>query len=121
MTTRIDPYQEHHAALAFSSQAVNFDDLYASNTDYQYKRKRVRDHLLSYLAPGSHILELNAGTGDDAVFLAQKGHMVHATDISEGMQKKLNEKLALNGLTGSVSQRTLFIYGIGIIEKKRSL
>ena len=31
------------------------------------------------------MLELNAGTGVDAVFLAEKGMMVYATDISPEM------------------------------------
>jgi ubiquinone/menaquinone biosynthesis C-methylase UbiE len=73
------------------------------NTTIQYKRKRVQDHLLKYLEPGSRILELNCGTGEDAVCLAQKGHVVHATDISEGMQKKLIEKAAVRGLSESVT------------------
>jgi ubiquinone/menaquinone biosynthesis C-methylase UbiE len=38
------------------------------------------------------ILELNAGTGDDAIYFASKGHHVHATDISNGMQQELQKK-----------------------------
>ena len=38
-------------------------------------------------AAGS-ILELNAGTGTDAVWFAERGYRVHATDIAEGMQDK---------------------------------
>jgi ubiquinone/menaquinone biosynthesis C-methylase UbiE len=103
MITQIDHTNEHQVAIAFNGQSVYFDDLYSTNVIIQYKRKRVRDHLLKFLKPGSSILELNAGTGDDAVFLAQQGHLVHATDISEGMQKKLAEKVATYGLAGSVS------------------
>ena len=71
---------------------------------YHYKRERVRQFLLKYLDPGSHILELNAGTGDDAIFLAKQGHYVHATDISTGMQDRLREKVLLHGMSGFVSQ-----------------
>ena len=84
---------EQAAAAAFSKQAPIFDELYGEDLIIQYKRKRVRDHVLPYLAPGSNILELNAGTGDDAVFFAQKGYKVHATDISHEMQKQLKEKV----------------------------
>src|SRR5450631_656894 len=103
MISPVEYDNERLATAAFNSQSKYFDELYAPNSIIQYKRKRVRDHLLSYLKPGSNILELNAGTGDDAVFLAQHGHLVHATDISEGMKEKLKEKVARFGLSGSVS------------------
>ena len=94
---------EQAAAIAFSKQAPVFDELYAGDTIIQYKRKRVRDHVLRYVKPNSHILELNAGTGDDAIFFAQHGHRVHATDISEVMQSMLKEKVKLQDLKSSIS------------------
>ena len=94
---------EQLVTAAFDGQSEHFDKLYAPNTIIQYKRERVRDHLLRFLKPGSNILELNAGTGDDAIFLAQHGHLLHATDISEGMQKKLKEKTARLGLGATIS------------------
>jgi ubiquinone/menaquinone biosynthesis C-methylase UbiE len=83
---------EEPAAEAFTQQSVVFDDLYAGNTIVNYKRQRVRNHALRYLSPSSHILELNSGTGEDAFFFAGKGHRVHATDISSGMQSVLRNK-----------------------------
>jgi ubiquinone/menaquinone biosynthesis C-methylase UbiE len=94
---------EQAAATAFSRQAPLFDELYAGDIIIQYKRKRVRDHVLQWVQPGSSILELNAGTGDDAIFFAQRGHTVHATDISSVMQSMLKEKVKLHGLESSVS------------------
>ena len=47
-----------------------------------------------YLQPGNLILELNSGTAEDAIYFAQQGHTVHATDISEGMQKVAVTKIA---------------------------
>ena len=118
MTTRIDQTQEHQTALAFNSQSVYFDDLYASNGIIKYKRKRVREHLLSCLKPGSHILELNAGTGEDAVFLAQKGHRIHATDISQGMQMKLTEKVASYGLSDLVTSELCSFTALESLKNK---
>jgi len=80
------------AEAAFSRQSAVFDQLYAGNTIVSYKRQRVRDHVLKYMAPGNSILELNAGTGEDATFFARKGFKVHATDISVGMQSELKKK-----------------------------
>ena len=95
--------QEQEAAAAFNKQAPLFDDLYSRNTIVTYKRNRVRQHVLRFLAAGSNILELNAGTGEDAIYFAGAGHMVHATDISEGMQEILRKKVQQKGLSEKVS------------------
>jgi ubiquinone/menaquinone biosynthesis C-methylase UbiE len=94
---------EQFAAKAFSTQSVIFDEIYADNTIVSYKRDRVRAHILQYLKPNSSILELNSGTGEDATFFASLGHTVHATDIAEGMQQKLREKAAKQGMDDLIS------------------
>lgn len=103
MDTIAPHINEQKAAGAFSAQSAIFDDIYSSNTIVNYKRRRVRAHVLQYLKPNSHILELNAGTGEDATFFAALGHRVHATDIAEGMQQKLREKAEHFGLSKLVS------------------
>ena len=104
MNEPVNLVNEQQVALAFTGQSTIFDQLYATNGIVAYKRERVRQFLLKYLEPGSRILELNAGTGDDAVFLAKQGHYVHATDISEGMQARLREKVLFHGMNDFVSQ-----------------
>jgi ubiquinone/menaquinone biosynthesis C-methylase UbiE len=104
MIEQLNHINEQQTAHAFSGQSAIFDQLYANNGIVAYKRTRVRQLLLRYLKPGSHILELNAGTGDDAVFLAEQGHHVHATDISTGMQARLREKVLLHGMSAFVTQ-----------------
>ncbi len=94
---------EHAAASAFSKQAPLFDKLYADDTIIQYKRKRVREHIERFLKPSSQILELNAGTGEDAIYFAKQGHHIHATDISEGMQEVLLQKIHEQRLEEHVS------------------
>jgi ubiquinone/menaquinone biosynthesis C-methylase UbiE len=84
---------ERLTAIAFSKQAEVFDQLYGEDTIIGYKRKRVREHMLHYLKTESRILELNSGTGEDAIFFAQRGFKVHATDIAVGMQEKLKQKV----------------------------
>jgi ubiquinone/menaquinone biosynthesis C-methylase UbiE len=103
MMESTDIMNEQAAAEAFSKQAPVFDELYSGDAIIQYKRKRVRDHILQRLKPDSYILELNAGTGDDAIYFAQLGHSVHATDISDGMQRQLAQKVKLQGLQGNIS------------------
>jgi len=95
---------EQEAARAFSKQATGFDAYDAGNAIIQYKRKRVRDVAARWLGPGSNVLELNAGTGEDASWFALQGHHVHATDIAVGMQAALREKMVRLGLRDKVSQ-----------------
>jgi ubiquinone/menaquinone biosynthesis C-methylase UbiE len=118
MISPVDYNNEQLAAAAFNKQSKVFDDLYAPNAIIQYKRKRVRDLLLRHLKPGSNILELNAGTGDDAVFLAQNGYRVHATDISEGMQEKLKEKVTRLGLNQWVSSEICSFTALEELDKR---
>ena len=88
-------YNEQQAAIAFGKQALSFDELYSGNTIIQYKRERVRSHIYDFLPPDANILELNSGTGEDALWFAGQGHTVHATDISDGMQKVLKNKIRM--------------------------
>lgn len=77
---------------AFSSQSSHFDDDDEGNAILQWMRTRVRQHINAYLAPASLILELNAGTGIDALDLCRNGHHVVATDLSDGMIAELGKK-----------------------------
>lgn len=102
----MDAANEIQAEKAFSKQSGVFDGIYSNDTIIQYKRQRVRDHVNQCIPPNSSILELNAGTGEDAVFFAGQGHRVHATDLSTGMQEVLRKKVMANHLSSSVSQET---------------
>ena len=103
MSKHADMIYEQQAAAAFNKQSSLFDEIYSANTIVQYKRKRVRNHIERFMDPHSKILELNAGTGEDAVYFAQHGHYVHAMDISEGMLEILSQKILSASLTDKVS------------------
>jgi ubiquinone/menaquinone biosynthesis C-methylase UbiE len=103
MTKPASSAYQQKAAAAFTRQSPLFDDLYAENTIVHYKRSRVRHHMEFLLSPDSLILELNAGTGEDAIYFANEGHRVHATDIAEGMQEVLRRKVSQSGLSERVS------------------
>ena len=103
MNNTVNSLNEQAAEKAFSKQSAIFDELYSSNIIIQYKRQRVRDHVRQFLKTKNRILELNAGTGDDAIWFAEQGHTVHATDISTGMQAKLFEKVKQANLESEVS------------------
>ncbi|GAB4030053.1 class I SAM-dependent methyltransferase [Spirosoma gilvum] len=92
---------------AFDKQSIIFDELYRQNIIIQYKRERTRTSLEKHLTKGSSILELNAGTGDDALYFARKGYHVHATDLSEGMLYQLKNKIQNAGLEEKISVEKL--------------
>ncbi len=94
---------EQQAANAFDRQAGVFDALYAGDVIVQYKRQRIRDHVNRFLKPNATILELNAGTGEDALYFATAGHRIHATDISESMQYQLRQKAIAANLQGAIT------------------
>jgi 2-polyprenyl-3-methyl-5-hydroxy-6-metoxy-1,4-benzoquinol methylase len=78
---------------AFSKQSVNYDAEDGKNLILQDMRNQVYDHVSKYLKPNSKILELNAGTGIDALHFVQEGHIVHATDVSDGMIHAIENKI----------------------------
>jgi ubiquinone/menaquinone biosynthesis C-methylase UbiE len=89
----INPDNERQSAKAFSRQSKIFDELYKNNSGIQYKRERVREVVQQFAVKNCNVLELNSGTGEDAVWFAQQGHTVHATDIAAGMQHMLQLKI----------------------------
>jgi ubiquinone/menaquinone biosynthesis C-methylase UbiE len=94
---------ELKASEAFTKQSKFFDQLYNENAIIQYKRERVREHILKYAKHGNSMLELNCGTGEDAIFFAQKGFTVHATDISIGMLDVVKKKIGSNSYESKIS------------------
>jgi ubiquinone/menaquinone biosynthesis C-methylase UbiE len=113
-----DQLNEKRAASAFSKQALVFDGYDAGNTIIAYKRERVREHVLRYLGSDGPILELNAGTGEDAIFFARRGHRVHATDIAEGMQAVLRDKVREQGLTERISSEVCSFTALDSLRDK---
>jgi ubiquinone/menaquinone biosynthesis C-methylase UbiE len=76
---------QNQAILAFDSLAAKYDDLFTRSMIGRAQRGAVWDVLLDTFEPGSHILELNCGTGEDALFLASHDISVVACDGSERM------------------------------------
>ena len=60
------------AAVAFDRVASSYDELFTHTAIGRAQRKQVWEKLLAAFPPGSRILELNCGTGEDARFLAAR-------------------------------------------------
>jgi ubiquinone/menaquinone biosynthesis C-methylase UbiE len=76
-------------------------------------RDKVYSHVVRHVPRGARILELNAGTGTDAVQLAQRGYFVHATDIAPGMLGRLPAKINQMGLQDRVTMETRSFLSLG--------
>jgi ubiquinone/menaquinone biosynthesis C-methylase UbiE len=103
MSTAISNMNESLSAAAFSAQAKRFDNLYSRNKIVEYKRERVRAHLKKLVQPGNFILELNSGTGEDAIWMANQNCKVHATDIASGMLEIIQQKIKSEGFENLIT------------------
>lgn len=92
-------------AEAFSRTAEKYDSFAEDHPHLTRMRNKVYDHVSRYLPSGSRILELNAGTGTDAVALAQRRYHVHAIDIAPGMLARLQEKVERFHLRGQITSQ----------------
>jgi ubiquinone/menaquinone biosynthesis C-methylase UbiE len=80
-------------AEAFSLTAEKYDSFAQDHPNLTRMRSKVYDHVARLVPAGAHILELNAGTGTDAVQLARRGYRLHATDVAPGMLDRLHQKV----------------------------
>ncbi len=90
-------------AEAFSRTAEKYDQFGEDHPHLTRMREKVYAHLTRFAPPGARILELNAGTGVDAVELARRGFHIHATDIAPGMLHRLREKVERLGLADRIT------------------
>ncbi len=96
-------FQEKAVEAAFSRQSSIFDQIDEENFIIGWMRMRIRNEVMSFVRPGMQMLELNCGTGLDAMFFAAQGIHVHATDQSEGMLQAFRQKLVGSGLEKNIS------------------
>lgn len=78
---------------AFDALAPSYDRDFTSFRTARLLRQRIQARLPALFPIGAHVLELGCGTGEDALFLAQHGVNVTATDASEGMIAQTRAKI----------------------------
>lgn len=97
---------------AFNRAAGSYDTTFEALPGTARIRRIVQTILLREYRPGTMVLELNAGTGTDALFLARHGVRVHATDLSPAMVEVIRHKAAENGLGDSLTAEVVDIGAI---------
>jgi ubiquinone/menaquinone biosynthesis C-methylase UbiE len=92
---------------AFDRAAAAYDDVWNANPVVRRLRARLLRRMLRVWHAGDRIIELNCGTGEDAIVLARHGIAVLATDISQGMIDRATARIAEEGLGQLVALRTV--------------
>ena len=87
-------YSLHAVDEAFGSLAVSYDEDFETLPAARRLRSLIWEIYLQNFKPGDSLLELNCGTGTDALALAAQGINIHATDISRRMLDVFHQKLA---------------------------
>jgi SAM-dependent methyltransferase len=97
------------AVSAFDDLAAGYDADFTASAIGTLMRAAVWRRLDACFAAGDRVLELNCGTGEDAVHLARRGVRVLATDASAAMLARARDKAAAAGVAGAVELRRLAI------------
>ena len=99
---------------AFDTIAEKYDASFTHSIIGKEQRQIVWGYLEKTLLnhKNLNILELNCGTGEDALWFAKKGHKVLATDISEKMLEIAEQKIITAGLNSIVQTLQIDIKNI---------
>jgi ubiquinone/menaquinone biosynthesis C-methylase UbiE len=76
---------QSQAPFLFDQMAKEYDESFTRSKIGRAQRNAVWNVFTKVFRKGSHLLELNCGTGEDALFLARNGMSITACDGSERM------------------------------------
>jgi ubiquinone/menaquinone biosynthesis C-methylase UbiE len=111
--------QEGYVNEAFSKQSGIFDSLEVDNELVLLIRNNIRRHVLNYTAPNQTMLELNCGTGLDAIFFVNHHLRVHATDNADGMLNQLQQKVIKYKIQDRLSFQKCSFNELEHLERKK--
>ena len=105
---------------AFDTIAEEYDTSFTHSIIGRAQREIVWSYLKKTLSNNKNlnILELNCGTGEDALWFAKKGHKVLATDISEKMLEIAKQKITNAGFGSCVQTLQIDIKDIADVQIK---
>jgi ubiquinone/menaquinone biosynthesis C-methylase UbiE len=103
-------------AAPFDSVAETYDEVFTNSLIGRAQRDSVWQELDRCFHAGQRILELNCGTGVDAVHLAERGVEVLACDVAPRMVAVARQRLSAAELVAPVRFRVLATEDIGRLE-----
>ncbi len=105
-----------HDCMPFDAIADTYDQVFTDSLVGKTQRAQVWGEMDNLFGPGQRILEINCGTGADALHLAQRGVKVVACDASARMVAVARQRLSQAGLLDFVAFRDLPIERIDLIQ-----
>lgn len=97
------------AVMAFDNIAARYDEVFTRTLIGRAQRDAVWQVLIDTFEAGSYILELNCGTGEDALFLDQHDISVLACDASPEMIRTARHRLLTEAPQADIEFRHLAI------------
>jgi SAM-dependent methyltransferase len=110
-----------HAAppAPFDALAATYDELFTHSLIGRAQRDLVWTHIDRLWKPGDSVLELNCGTGEDALHLSSNGISVLACDASAAMIGIARDRMAIEAPKASIEFRTISNEHLGQLSVKR--
>lgn len=95
--------------VPFDHIASTYDSVFTNTLIGQFQRRRVWTYIERIIPglQGFEVLELNCGTGEDALMFGEKGFNIIATDISHEMLKVTNKKAEQYSMQNRISSQYL--------------
>lgn len=125
MVRRVGRTNEVIMGVPFDHIASSYDSSFTKTPIGQLQRRQVWNYLekITLELTGLDILELNCGTGEDAVLFSEKGFNIVATDVSEEMLKVTQEKVQQYSMQNKISSQYLDLdsFDDSLFEKKFDL
>ena len=97
----------HAASAAFDCMAQTYDGTFTESAIGRAQRNVVWDALQKAFRPGDRVLELNCGTGEDALFLTKRGISVLGCDASARMIEVAERRKSMEAPGSSLEFRVL--------------
>ena len=107
--------QARPVAEPFDSLASIYDCIFTNSAIGRAQRAQVAIEINRRFHHGSHVLELNCGTGEDAFALGRRGVDVSAYDASPAMVEVANRKLHAEHLQAKVTFGVLRNEHLGLV------
>ena len=111
--------------VPFDHIASTYDSVFTNTAIGQIQRKSVWAYIEKVIPElgGFEMLELNCGTGEDALLFGERGFNILATDISHEMLKVTNKKAAQYSMQNRISSHYLDLdaFDETIFDKKFDL
>jgi ubiquinone/menaquinone biosynthesis C-methylase UbiE len=102
-------------AVPFDHIASTYDSIFAPSAIGQLQRRHVWDYVERVMPElnGLEMLELNYGTGEDALMFSERGFNLVATDLSEELLKVTQHKKTQYSMQSKVTSQYVDVDGFG--------